>query len=87
MYNAVHLDKNHWRYQMYLWDDNLNTQVLTRWKVIKTLIYRVRSSGNQEGQDLRTADLMSSHYPRACEIITKDIYVDGKSPLVGSHTM
>ena len=47
MYNAVHLDKNHWRYQMYLWDDNLNLQVQPRWKVIKTLIYGVRSSGNQ----------------------------------------
>ena len=77
MYNAVHLDKNHWRYQMYLWDDNLNPQVQPRWKVIKTLIYGVRSSGNQAERGLRkTGEIMSSHYPRACEVITKDIYVD-----------
>ena len=62
---------------MYLWDDNLNPQVQPRWKVIKTLIYGVRSSGNQAERDLRkTGEITSSHYPRACEVITKDIYVD-----------
>ena len=48
-----------------------------RWKVIKTLIYGVRSSGNQAGRGLRkTAELMSLQYPRASEMITKDVYVD-----------
>ena len=51
---------------MYLWDDNLNPQVQPRWKVIKTLIYGVRSSGNKAERGLRkTGEIMSSHYPRA----------------------
>ena len=62
---------------MYLWDDNLNPLVPLQWKVIKTLIYGVRSSGNQAERSLRRmAELMSSHYPRACVVVTKDIYVD-----------
>ena len=77
MYNVVHLDKNHWQYQMYLWDDNLETLLQPQWKVIKPVIYGVRSSGIQAGQGLRkTAELISSQYPRACKVITKDIYVD-----------
>ena len=44
MYNAVHLDKSHWRYQLYLWDDGLLEDRPPQWKVIKTFIYGVRSS-------------------------------------------
>ena len=46
MYNAVRLDKTHWRYQLYLWNDDLTEGVKPLWKVIKTLIYGVRPSGN-----------------------------------------
>ena len=54
-------------------------------KVIKTLIYGVRSSGNQAETGLRkTADISKNEYPEVCEIIHKDIYVD--DCLSGSST-
>ena len=45
VHNAVHLDKSHWCYQMYLWNNDLNIEQ-PNWKIIKTLIYGVKSSGN-----------------------------------------
>ena len=77
MYNSVRLDKSHWCYQLYLWDCDLDPNKTPRWKVIKTLIYGVRSSGNQAQCALRkTAKLMEAKYPRAAEIIQVDTYVD-----------
>ena len=46
MYNTVRLDGRYWRYQLYLWSDGLEGDILPQWKVIKTLIYGVRPSGN-----------------------------------------
>ena len=75
MYNTVRLDKSHWCYQMYLWCDKLSRE--PKWKVVKTLIYGVKSGGNQAVCGLRkTAKLLSNEYPRASEVIHKDIYVD-----------
>ena len=77
MYNAVRLQSSHWRYQMYLWRDDLDVERPPRQKVIKTLIYGVRSSGNLAERGLRqTAELIKSEFPRACEIIMNDLYVD-----------
>ena len=77
MYNTIRLDKAHWCYQLYLWSENLELDQEPRWKVIKTLIYGVVSSGNQAEYALRkTAQLNESKYPRASEIIHKCAYVD-----------
>ena len=77
MYNANRLDKSHWCYQMYLWDNESDKERLPSWKVIKTLIYGVKSSGSQAERGLRlTAEKCALKYPRACQIIDKDIYVD-----------
>ena len=46
MYNRVQLEKEFWRYQLYLWGEELSRDVRPLWKVIKTLIYGVRCSGN-----------------------------------------
>ena len=49
----------------------------SRGKSIKTLIYGVKSSGNQAERGLReTARLSKDEYPRVNEIVEKDIYVD-----------
>ena len=46
-------------------------------KVIKTLIYGVKSSGNQAERGIReTGNLMKEGYPRQNEMIHNDIYVD-----------
>ena len=77
MYNAVRLHKAHWRYQLYLWHDSLDVNAEPVWKVIKTLIYGVRSSGNQAECGLRrTAELSRDMYPDVYDVITNDTYVD-----------
>jgi hypothetical protein len=77
MYNKVHLDESHWRFQMYLWDEQLRVGVPPVWKVIKTLIYGVRPSGQLAEVAIRkTAELTKSDYPKAYPVIKHDIYVD-----------
>ena len=76
MYNTVVLQNSHWHYQMYLWHDDLCMVWPPQRKVIKTLIYGVRSSGSLAERGLRlTAELNKALYPRACDIIMNDIYV------------
>ena len=77
MYNTIRLNQRHWCYQLYLWDDSLDPQKKPKWKVIKTIIYGVRPSGNQAERGLRqTAELQKSEFPRVNEVVQNDIYVD-----------
>ena len=77
MYNRISLDQAYWRYQLYLWVDGLVEGKEPVWKVIKTLIYGVRSSGNLAECGLRrTAELSMTEFPRAYEIIKSDTYMD-----------
>ena len=62
---------------MYLWQNELNLDLEPRIKVIKTLIYGVKSSGNQAERGLRqTADIQKNEYPRQNEVVNQDIYLD-----------
>ena len=46
-------------------------------KIIKTLIYGVKSSGNQTSKGLRsTTTATKDEYTEVAEIIEKDVYVD-----------
>ena len=77
MYNTIHLDKDEWCYQRNLWQTDLNPLEPPQDKVIKTLIYGVRSSGNQTEQGLRKIARLSRYqYPKACEAVEDDTYVD-----------
>ena len=77
MYNTVKLDEDHWCYQMYLWENDLNPTKEPKTKIIKTLIYGVKPSGNQAERGIReTGKLMKANFPRQNEIIDNDIYVD-----------
>ena len=77
MYNTVKLDEQDWCYQLYLWSNELKVSEEPHIKVIKTLIYGVKSSGNQAERGLRdTARTVSAEYPRVNNVIQKDIYVD-----------
>ena len=77
MYNTIKLDVDHWCYQRYLWQEDMSPNQPPKQKVIKILIYGVRSSGNQAEHALReVARLSSSQYPETAEIILKDMYVD-----------
>ena len=85
MYNSIKLRQEDWCYQRYIWQQDLDPSKIPDEKVIKTLIYGVRSSGNQAETGLRkTADISKNEYPEVCEIIHKDIYVD--DCLSGSST-
>ena len=77
MYNKVLLDPSHWKYQLYLFSEDLNVGDTPRWKVIKTLIYGVRPSGALAECGLRrTVELVKNEYPLAYVPITHDTYMD-----------
>ena len=77
MYNRVNLDPEHWRYQLYYWIDSLDPGMDPRLKVIKTLIYGVRPSGNLAQCALRrTVELNRERYPKAVHPITKNTFMD-----------
>ena len=77
MYNTIKLDEKDWCYQQYLWHPNLEVGKDPEVKVIKTLIYGVRSSGNQAEYALRkVADISKQEFPEANQIIKNDVYVD-----------
>ena len=77
MYNTIYLDPKHWRYQLYFWNDELKVGIAPVIKVVETVIYGVRPSGNIAVCALRrTAELIKDDYPEAYDIIMKDIYVD-----------
>ena len=77
MYNSVKLEENDWCLQRYIWQENLDPQCIPEEKVIKTLIYGVKSSGNQAERALRlTAEYFKSKYEAVHDIIKNDTYVD-----------
>ena len=77
MYNRIKLLKPFWCYQLYLWEKDLDPLKEPLIKVIKTLIYGVRSSGNQAERAIRlTAEKNQEVYPKAYDIVHKATYVD-----------
>ena len=92
MYNSVKLREEDWCLQRYIWQKDLDPKCIPDEKVIKTLIYGVKSSGNQAERALRlTAANYKEDYNEVSEIIHRDMYVDdclsGQDSLNGSfHT-
>ena len=77
MYNTVQLREEDWCLQRYIWQENLDPRFIPEEKVIKTLIYGVKSSGNQAEHALRlTANLSMAEFPEVNEIVQNDVYVD-----------
>ena len=77
MYNVVKLMEKHWKYQKYLFDYDLDPAREPSDKVITTLIYGVRSSGNQAQVAMRrVAEILKEKFPLAAEAVLPDIYVD-----------
>ena len=77
MYNTVRLGEEDWCFQLNLWNKNLSISEEPHTKVIKTLIYGVKSNGNQSERALReTAKISSQEYPRVSKVVHKYIYVD-----------
>ena len=77
MYNRVNLDPEHWKYQLYFWSDGLKPGVEPEPKVVKSVIYGVRSSGNVAQCALRrTVELCKDEFPKAVRPILEDTYMD-----------
>ena len=77
MYNTVHLVKEHWAFQQYIWQDDLDPAEIPVLKVIKTIIYGLRPSGNQAEYALRElARLFKDEFPDVYRIIHSDTYMD-----------
>ena len=77
MYSSVQLDEKDWCYQLYLWHDDLSAHEEPIVKVIKTLIWGVKSSGNQAESALRTvARMHEEETPEASRALLEDTYVD-----------
>ena len=77
MYNTVQLKQSEWCYQRYIWNEDLNPDKIPEEKVIKTLIYGVRSSGNQAAFGLRkVTQLSQEEFPEVSQTINDDVYVD-----------
>ncbi|XP_057294722.1 uncharacterized protein LOC130623268 [Hydractinia symbiolongicarpus] len=77
MYNTIRLHEKHWCYQRYVWQENLDVNRIPCEKIIKTLIYGIRSSGNQAEQGLREiANTFKEKFPEVHRIVHEDVYVD-----------
>ena len=77
MYNTVKLCPKHWCLQRYLWEPTLDPTKEPLQKIIMTIIYGVKSSGNQAECALRkVAELFKDDYPEVYDVIMKDFYVD-----------
>ena len=77
MYNSVRLAKEHRCYQLCLYHPDLTPGAKPIVYVIDTLIYGVKSSGNQAERAIREiARLSSEDFPRQNQIVQNDIYVD-----------
>ena len=76
MYNSIKLRQEDWCYQRYIWQQDLDPSKIPGEKVIKNIIYGVRSRDNQAETGLRkTADISKNEYPEICEILHNDFYV------------
>lgn len=70
MYNTIKLEKKDWYYQRYLWQEDQDPSKPPEEKVIKILIYGVKSTGNQAEHVLRqAAKLSKEEYPEVAEIV------------------
>ena len=77
MYNTIRLHESHWSYQRYIWQQDLDPNKAPREKIIKTLIYGVRLSGNKAEHGLRSLPFsFKDSYPEVDRIIQNHVYVD-----------
>ena len=79
-YNQIRLDPSYYRFQQYLWKPDLDPDQPTVIMVVVTLIYGVKSSGNQLFAGLgQVADHCEEHYPEhsaGAQVLRSDGYVD-----------
>ena len=79
-YNGVKLHPDFYRYQKFLWKENLDPANPTNVMVVKTLIYGIRPSGNQMSAGFRKlANYVEGQFPEyapGARVLRDDTYVD-----------
>ena len=77
MYNRIKLRIEDWTYQRYWWHPTLDPLLDPTEKVIKTVIYGLKPSGNQAEHAIREIARRSEvKFPLAAKSIIKDTYMD-----------
>ena len=70
MYNSIKLREEDWCLQRYLWQEHLDPSKPPEEKVIMTLIYGVKPSGNQAETALReTVKIYRQQQPEVARVI------------------
>ena len=81
MYPSVILETKYWSLQKYLWAEGLELNTEPRVKVFKRVIFGGRSSGNLAIDGVKKlARQVAEKYPKAAQVLEKDIYVDDVLP-------
>ena len=79
-YNQIYLKPEFYKYQLFLWKDNLDPTAPTETWVVKTLIYGVRPSGNLMMAAFKLlSDFCNTHAPddkKGGDILRMETYVD-----------
>ena len=79
-YNGIKLHASHFKYQQYLWRENLEPAAPVETMVIKTLIYGVKSAGGQTQVGIETlSEYAIENFPEhalGAERLRDDTYVD-----------
>ena len=77
MFNTLHLNKQFWTFQRYIWHPELDLTRTPVEKFVKTVIFGLRPSGNQAEYALRQlAKLSKEKFPDVHRIIHDDTYMD-----------
>ena len=79
-YNGIKLNPIHYKFQKYLWKEELNPENPVKVMVVKTLIYGVRPSGNQlmVGFNKLAEHCLKEHpeHAEGARILVNNVYVD-----------
>ena len=77
IYSVIRLSEEYWWCQRYLFQKDLDSKVPPEEKIIKTMIYDIRSSGNQAQCALRkVAEIFKDKYSDVHQIILKLMYMN-----------
>ena len=77
MYNAISLLPEYWCLQRYWFQKDLDPNLAPEEKIITTIIYGVRSSGNQAQCAVRKiAEMFAEQFPEVLKIINKQTFMD-----------
>ncbi len=89
-YNQIKLEPSEFRWHKYLWVDTLDPSGAVRTRIMKTIIYGVKPSGNQTAEGLeQVAQYVMDNFPEhtvGAQVLKTKTYVDDTSDSTDSAT-